>query len=248
MKTILKLSMYTLFIILLMSILGCDNSALQPEDNAPVDPDPEQGIADFRFIHAASGTGSLDILYYSVNDGQYYSLQKDVSYGNQYGYYSFYTRDLDILTVTANTDLVVSQGTVPLQDNQKYTLVAHDFEATINPKLMILNDTLTTPASGYAFVRFIHLGNDVGTIFIKEKDQSTSLLQLDQNNHSPYHQMEARTYKFTVSLSDTGQVVQDLSPVTFLQKNRYTYIISGSLYELTDVELNGKSYVENSVE
>jgi hypothetical protein len=244
-KHLFKIMVLFLSLILL---IGCENSALQPEQ--PIDENPTtttNGVAKLRFIHSASSSDELDVVYYNANAESYYPLHDGTSYGHQYGYYNFYTRDLDIYAITANSDIAVSYGFVALEDSQKYSFIAHDYEATIDPELIVLNDTISSPGSNYSYVRFLHAGSDIDKIYIKNSKNSQLLAIMDPLENSGYKRLESDTYNFTISLSDTGAVLRQMDPLTFLSNHNYTVIISGSVAGMTKIDLNAKAYRETSL-
>lgn len=236
---------YFLFLTIFIFLIGCENTALRPDMEEEEGQTP--GVASVRFIHAAASTIKLDALYLSSSDNEFHPIKEGAVYGSQYGYYSFTVRNLQIIAASANTGIVVSKITFPLIDEQKFSVIAHDYEATIDPQLMLLNDTLAVAESGYSYVRFVHAANDVEDIVIKEREKTQTFVKLSPNGHSNYKRIAAQTYKFDVSLSDTGQVVEEFYPLTFLSEQNYTVIISGSLYGMTNIELNAREFRETSL-
>ena len=103
---------------------------------------------------------------------------------------------------------------------------------------MVLEDTLASADSTLSFVRFIHLGSDVGTITIDDMIGAETLVELSRKEYSGYLILPARTYFFIVRLKSTEQTLLYNVPATFLSGVTYTIILSGSVDGMTPVDLN----------
>ena len=238
------------FIVLSVLILfgfflnGCQNEIAGPNDTGGDEP---LGSGQIRFIHCASSASELDIAYKDLTDGQYYTMQAGASYGNPYGYFDFYVGERNFIVYPSNTDIVIASGTVTLSEGQKVSLIAIDYEATVDPDLLVLEDTLAIPAAGYAYVRFIHAGADGETIKISETDSATAIAILKHLDNSGYLKLEARTYKFNIQSNQSQQSLIQSVPLTFLSGQCYSVIFSGSYQELTPLVFNAKVYRETSL-
>jgi hypothetical protein len=241
----LKMILLNLTIIITMLLLmGCD--PVVTDENNPENP-PTPGSARIRFIHCASSTSELDLAYRDLSDSKLYLLQEKTSYGIQYGYYDLYSGEREMRLYQSYSDIAVAAVIATLEDDKKYTVIAYDYQATINPDLMVLPDTLTTPEAGMSYVRFIHTGTDLSSIRIAEQDSSTNLISLDHLAHSKYLNLQARTYKFTVQSTQTQTTVLAMEPITLLSEQCYSIIFSGSVSDLTPIDLNAQVFRETSL-
>ena len=233
---------YVLALILLY-LFGCTSSV--NDTTAPTTQTTES--ARVRFIHSASSTSELDFAYRDLSDNNYYILQDNTVYGHQYGYYDLITGTRQIRVYFSDSQIAVTAGTITLEKDKKYSLVAYDFEATINPELMALNDTTAIPDSGYAYVRFIHLATDVDQIRIGETGNDSPVTILDKHEDSKYFTRTAQTYHFQAAVPGSAEILLENIPVTFLSRQVYTIIFSGSLTGITSVNFNALIYRETGI-
>jgi hypothetical protein len=235
---------YLTLILNILLLLGCDPVVT---DENTQEPPATPGSARIRFIHCASSTSELDLAYRDLTDGRLYLLQEQTSYGIQYGYFDFFSGEREIRLYQSYSDIAVAIAITTFEDDNKYTVIAYDFQATINPDLMVLSDTLTNPEAGISFVRFIHTGTDLASIQISEQDSSTALVSLDHLAHSKYFQLQAKTYKFEVKSIQPQTTVLSVEPITFLSEQCYSIIFSGSVSDLTPIDFNAKVFRETSL-
>ena len=229
--------------IFLFFSFSCNNTVTEANDS-----DNESSeTAQIRFIHSASSTSELDFAYRDLTDGNFYILTHETTYGHQYGYYDFLTGEREIRLYFSYSDIAVAGAKITLKNDKKYTVIAYDYEATINPELMVLNDTLAVPDSGMSYVRFIHTGIDVSPIQISEKDSSNFISELNRLDNSNYMEFQARTYYFKVISTQSKEIILEVDPITFLSGHSYSIIFSGSISDITTIDFNAKVYRESSI-
>ena len=151
---------------------------------------------------------------------------------------NFRTGKREFAAFEPNTSFIIAKGSFELEEDKKYSIIAYDYEATINPGFMILEDTLATADSTVSFVRFLHLGSDVDTITIENMNNAETLVELAREEHSSYFNLPAQTYSFVVRSKSPEQTLLNNVWVTFLSGVTYTVIISGSINGMTPVDLN----------
>lgn len=239
-----KIIYFTIFLMLLFILSGCSDPVEYTEEESSTE-SYTTGL--LRFIHSASTIEYLYIDYRDLDSGSYRSFIAGIGYGRQYGYYSFRTGEREFQAYEPYTSFVISKGSFTLQEDHKYSLIAYDYEATLNPSFMVLEDTLASADSAYSFVRFVHLGSDLSTISLNEADSSTVLIELDHREHSNYITMPVRTYIFDVKLKSSGETVYTGARATFLSGVTYTVILSGSVNGMTPVEFNVSSLRDASI-
>lgn len=191
-----------------------------------------------RFIQSASTVENLVLDYRDLDTDTWEPFLTNAKYGSQYGYYNFRTGKREFAAFEPNTSFIIAKGSFELEEDKKYSIIAYDYEATINPGFMILEDTLATADSTVSFVRFLHLGSDVDTITIENMNNAETLVELAREEHSSYFNLPAQTYSFVVRSKSPEQTLLNNVWVTFLSGVTYTVIISGSINGMTPVDLN----------
>jgi hypothetical protein len=240
-----RMHLHLIIFLVLWILIGCDTSSLESNGSVPENEPP--GTAQIRFIHSASSASELDFAYRDITDNKLYLLHSETTYGHQYGYFSFYSGEREIRMCQSYSDIAVAVALATLEDDKKYLVIAYDYQATINPELMVLPDTLTTPESGVSFVRFIHTGADVSFIQIAEKDSNDVLVSLNHLANSGYFKMQARTYRFELRTTQEQTLILEVEPITFLSGQSYSIVFSGSISDLTAIDFNAKVYRETSL-
>jgi hypothetical protein len=243
MKKIMPLITISVLILVMILTSGCDNQITGEEGNQQETTDT--GI--IRLIHVASSTPDVDLAYLDQTDNQFYVFQSGATYGSQYGYYSFLIGDRSIIAYAANTDIIISAATFSLGTGEKFSVIAVDFEATIDPELLVVRDTIATAPEGFAYARFIHAAADGGTIKITEKDTVAELTKVAHLHTSGYLQLEARTFEFEIYSQQSQEMIMQTDPVTLLSGHSYSIILSGSTSNITPVDYNAKVYRETSL-
>jgi hypothetical protein len=230
-------------VIFLLILFACNSTV----NDSPAPETPTSEVAHVRLIHSASSSAGLDFTYKDVSDNYYYVLQEDATYGNQYGYFDLYTGQRQLKVYLSNSQIAVADITLSLVKDQKYTLVACDYEATINPKLLAFDDTLAIPESEMSYVRFIHAGADVSRILVSDNDDDTTVAALDRLQASAYIKLPSQTYRFRASTNQPQDILIEDIPVTFLPGQNYSIVFSGSVSGLTAIGFNAKVYRETSL-
>lgn len=237
---------YIVIFLLLSTVFftGCDDPVASTEGQETTS---GQQRGDVRIIHSASSTDEIDITFRDLYEDNYYVVKYATTYGNQYGYYDFVAGDRDAKMYLTNTNIAVSAASFTVEENKKYTIIAYDYESTISPDLMVLNDTLAVPDSGYAYIRLVHLAGDAGALQITEKDNRIEIPVLEHLDHTAYLKVVAGSFHFSVEGMEDAIPDLDIDPVTFLSQNIYTIIFSGSVDNATPVAFNAKTYRETSL-
>lgn len=244
MKILIKIIYLFITLVVLTFLMSCSDPVNY--DNNTINVDYTTG--QIRFIHSASSTGEIDIAYKDLDGTGFYSYVSAVGYGTQYGYSDFRTGEREFRIYIPNTNIFISDCIFNLEEDQKYSLIAYDYEAALDTNILVLNDTLANVDQGYVLLRLIHLGADLPAITITDRDSSKIIADLDHLKHSRYLSLPARTYNFDLKLKSSGEIVKALSPITLQSSQTYTAIISGSSDQLTPIELNMKLYIDTSIQ
>ena len=243
-RAILSIQIVALF--LLIFIFSCSDPVEYTDDENNSSVSTTTGL--LRFIHAASSIENLVLDYRDLDTDSYEPFLSNPEYGYQYGYYNFRTGSREFAAFIPNTSIKIAQANFDLEEDKKYSIIAYDYDATINPGFLVLEDTLSLPDSAYSYVRFLHLASDVGTIEIEDMDYVQVLAELDHNEYSKYLNLQSRTYFLNVRLLSTDAILLYKVRATFLSGVTYTVILSGSIDGMTPVDFNMKIHQDESIE
>lgn len=223
--------------ILLTFFWSCSDPVEYTEDDTDTASSTTFGL--IRFIQSASTLENLVLEYRDLATDSWVTFLSNTEYGSQYGYYRFRTGEREFRAFEQPySSMIITKGSFELEEDKKYSIIAYDYDATINPGFMILEDTSATADSALSFVRFIHLGSDAGLIAIEDTVKAETLVELDREEHSNYFTLPAQTYSFIVRSKSTEQTLLHDVRATFLSGMTYTIIISGSIDGMTSVDLN----------
>ncbi len=240
MKSINKTTRFLIFIIIsLFMFSACESSV--------TDSEPEE-ISNIRVIHSSASAGNLDFYYRRVGESTDWRLVSGVDFGEQYGFYSFYTSSIIYSAYYTNTSIVAAKDTLNLENGKFYTIVANDLDASINPSLLAFEDTNEKPSAGRTLLRFINLTSDMPSVDISNASGNIILSGLDAHRASSYLEMSAGTYQFKVTRSDSRIEILGINSSTFNDGLVYTVILSGSAEPSDNFPLNAKIYQDINVE
>lgn len=246
MNRYLKLTGVLLSSIIGLMVSGCGESLTESEEG-PI-PTETTEEAEVRFIHSAASTDEIDIYYLDLNSDYFEGIVANAEYGKQYGYYNFYTGTRSFEAYLTGTNLIGATITYEFENEGKYSVIATDFGATLNPSLGIFPDTTDLPPVGSAFLRFIHASADAPDIDIHGGDDTPIVESLSRYQTSVYFELDAGTYVYRAVTSDTGTDLPRLDPITLISGMSYTAILSGSVNGLPGPGFNIKTYPETSIE
>jgi hypothetical protein len=220
--------------------VGCQEQVNQPADSTTA-------TGRMRFIQAASNADELDFAYQDLSDYNFYLAEENVSYGYQYGYYALITGIRIFRLYETNGNVVVSEGSVNIENAKIYTMMAFDYKDSISTSMIAYEDTLASPDSGEAFVRFINSCADLTDIRISDNENNNTLAVLSWLETSGYRNLAAGTYRFNVFGSTEQDTLLKTRAVTFDSGSVYTMILSGTITDLTPIPFNSKVFKDTSL-
>ena len=246
MNRYLKLTGVLLFTVIGLMVSGCGESVTESEEVTTPTESTEE--AEIRFIHSAASTDEIDIYYLDLNNDIFEGIISNAEYGKQYGYYSFNSGTRSFEVYLAGTNLTGATVTGEFEDGGKYSVIATDFDATLNPSLIVFPDTTDAPPIGSAFLRFIHASADAHDIDILGGDDTPIVESLSLYQAAAYIEIDAGTTVYRAVSSDSGIDHPRLDAITLLSGVSYTAILSGSVNGLPGPGFNLKMYPETSIE
>jgi len=228
------------FVISAFWAAGCEEQVNQPADSTT-------GSGTMRFIQAASNAEELDFAFQDLTDNNFYLAEENVSYGYQYGYYNLIPGIRVFRLYQTNGSVVVSEGSVIVENEKIYTMLAFDYKDSISTSMIAYEDTLALPDSGETFIRFINLGADLTDIRISDTGSNNTLAKLSWLQASGYRNLTAGTYRFYVFGPVELDTLLETNPATFESGNIYTIILSGTITDLTPVPFNSRVFRDNDI-
>lgn len=239
MKTFRWGSVVVLTMIMVLVFWGCSKKKSTNSDTL---------YASVRFIHSSPSSELIDFSYLGEGADYYTDIVTEASYGTQHGYFGLVAGTRSFRAYLTGTSLSIASATASLKENGKYTIIADDLDAAINPSLLAIADTTVVPDSGKAFIRFIHVSADAPALDIIKADSSLLITDLKRYEASGYLKMDAGTYEFVAVTSGSDNAILTLPPFTLTSGINYSVIFSGSAHGLPGAELNAKIYPEMGVQ
>jgi hypothetical protein len=185
------------------------------------DKDDDETTADVMVVHASPDGPGVDVLI--DNDKQNSAA---LNYPNNTGYLEVETGTRNIKVNVAGTATSVINADLTFENNEYYTVFAVDSVADISA--IAFEDDLSTPASGKAHVRFVHLSPNAPAVDIAVV--GTGAVVFDDvafKEGTAFTPLDAGTYLLDVRLEGTGTVVLVLPTMTFQAGKIYTVWAKG---------------------
>jgi len=123
------------------------------------------------------------------------------------------------------TSTTVIDADVTLDKETYYSVFAVDEVANLSPLVVV--DDLSTPASGMAHVRFIHLSPDAPAVDITTTNGSVVFGDYKFKEYTAFTPLPAASYDLQVRLAGTETVVLNLNGITIEDQKIYTVFAKG---------------------
>lgn len=201
-----------------MTLMSCEEETTAPD------------TAKVNVVHASPNAPGVDLLV----DGTKVNSSA-LEFPNNTGYLAVNagTRNFKVnVTGTSTTVIDVSPS---LTKNTSYTVFAIDSVSKISPLLLV--DDLTTPASGKAHVRFVHLSPNAPAVDISVAGQAAGVgLFLNRafnktitSAQQAFTAVDAGTYDLEVRVAGTTTTALSLSDINLQAGKIYTIFAKGFL-------------------
>lgn len=172
--------------------------------------------------HASPDAPGVDLL---VDDAKVNSSA--LTYPNNTGYLEVNSGTRNIKVNVTGTTTTVIEADLDLEKNKNYSVFAVNEVSAIEP--LVLEDDLTSPASGKAHIRFIHLSPDAPAVDVALDGGAVVFGDYTFKEASAFTPLDAGTYDLEVRVAGTSTVALDLDPITLTAGKIYTVFAKGFL-------------------
>jgi len=206
------LSMFLMLVLGITVFTGCS------EDEEVMTPTPT-AKSKVLVTHASPNAPGVDLLVDNVIAGT------NLTFPNSTAYLEVNSGTRNIKVNVTGTSTTVIQADLPLATDKNYSVFAIDSVSSIEP--LVLEDNLTSPASGKAHVRFIHLSPNAPAVDITTTTGGIVFGDYIFREASAFTPLDAGTYNLQVRLQGTSTVVLDLPGIVLTNGKIYTVFAKG---------------------
>ncbi|UCC80898.1 MAG: DUF4397 domain-containing protein [Candidatus Zixiibacteriota bacterium] len=211
------------------------HGSLDQTDNYPfgvrvfVDNDPGNVFVDMSsattnvlVTHASPDAPGVDLLV----DGIVVNSQA-LEFPDNTGYLAVNTGTRNFKVNASGTSMTVIDATLTIGANLNYSIFAIDELSDI--RALVLQDDLTSPASGKSHVRFLHLSPDAPAVDITLTDGTVLFGNVAFEGYTDFTPFDSGTYDLQVRVAGTGIVALELPGINLEDGTIYTVFAKGFL-------------------
>lgn len=202
-----------LFILSVSIFAGCS------EDNDPVTPAASK--SNVMVIHSSPNAPAVDLLVDNQLAGT------NLTFPNNTGYLEVNSGSRNTKVNVTGTNTTVIEANLSLVQNTAYSVFAVDSVSKIGA--VVLTDDLSTPATGKAHVRFVHLSPDAPAVDITLANGTVVFPNRAFKEFTAFTPLDAGTYNLQVRVAGTSTVALDLPGITLQAGKIYTVFAKGFL-------------------
>jgi len=178
-------------------------------------------IALVSFFQASPDQPAMD--FYLDNNQVNYS---PVTYGEGVDYFRAFASKRTVGFYLPTTMNKVFSDTLTFKEGNVYSLFLAN--KSTSPELVLLNDTISKPASGKASIRFIDLSPDAPAVDVAIKDSAAFVTNKAYKGHSSFVPVTGnKTYTFNVLQKGTSTVLATVSNISLPVGSVSTIIFTG---------------------
>lgn len=238
MRLIKMLSLFIFVFVVSFSVLGCG------DDNTTTPTATQK--ANLMVIHASPNAPQVDVYV----DGT--KVRDTLSFPGNTSYLQLNSGSRNIKVNVAGTSTsVIGPVDLTFNANTNTSIFAVDSVSNISP--LVVTDDLTTPASGKAHIRFIHLSTNAPgvDVSVAGQPQGVGLFVNRTFNktitipESAFTPVDAGTYNLEVRLANTLTVVLPLNGITLEAGKIYTVFARGFVGGSGIQQLNAQIIANN---
>lgn len=183
----------------------------------------EKTYARVLVTHSSPDAPAVDLLI----DGNVQNSTA-LTFPNSTGYLQIESGSRNVKVNVSGTTTTVINADLTLEANKNYSVFAIDSVASISA--LVIADDLTTPASGKAHVRFVHLSPDAPAVDVAVASSGAVVFgNTSFGAYTPFTPLDAGTYNLDVRVAGTTTVALTLPPITLEAGKIYTVFAKGFL-------------------
>ena len=202
-----------LAVVALVAVTGCGNN----KDNPSAPPNTGQVMV----VHAAPDAPAVDLLL----DGN--MLANNLTFPNHTAYLPIAAGTHNVKAVATGTTTTVLDASVPVTAQTNYTVFANG--TTPGIELLVTTDDLTTPATGKANVRFVHLSPDAAAVDVAIAGGAILFSNQAFRQFTAFTPVDAGTVSLEVRQAGTATMLFTVPSVTFQPGKIYTLFAKGTV-------------------
>lgn len=184
--------------------------------------DEDIAQANVLVIHASPDAPGVDLLVDDVKQNT-----SALTYPQNTGYLKVNAGARNFKVNVAGTTTTVINANVTLEQDKSYSVFAIDSVSKISA--VVVADDLSTPASGKAHVRFIHLSPNAPAVDIAVDGGAVVFPNTSFKVGTAFTPLDAGTYDLEVRVAGTQTVALDLDPINLEAGKIYTVFAKGFL-------------------
>lgn len=205
---------FTLPVLALFAVLplaGCGK-----DENNPVAPAQQARV---MAVHASPDAPAVDLLVDGTVAGS------GLAFPGNTGYLTVNAGTRNVKVNVSGTSTTVIDADLPVAAGANYSVFATGPVASIGA--LVIADDLTTPASGKAHVRFVHLSPDAPAVDVAVTGGPVVFANRAFREYSAFTPVDAGTYELEVRPAGSAAVVLDLPAITLQAGKIYTVFARG---------------------
>lgn len=205
----------TFVIVILLAACSDDDNTTAPTPTAK---------ANVMVVHASPDAPGVDLLV----DNKV--TVTDLTFPNNTGYLEVNAGTRNVKVNVTGTSTTVIEANLNLVENKSYSVFAVNQVRSIEP--LVFEDNLSSPASGKAHVRFIHLSPNAPAVNITLTDGKIVFGNVSFKGSVDFTPLDSGTYNLQVRDAETNSnVVLELPNITLQAGKIYTVFAKGLLGE-----------------
>lgn len=180
----------------------------------------EKKFAKVSVTHASPNAPGVDLL---IDNSKVNSAA--LNFPSSTGYLDVEAGSRNVKVNASGTTLTVIDANLTLEEGKNYSVFAVNNLASIEP--LVLVDDLTSPATGKAHVRFVHLSPDAPMVDVAVDGGAVVFGNKAFKEYSAFTPLDAGNYDLEVRLAGTNTVALDLPVITLEAGKIYTVFARG---------------------
>ncbi|MBF9253433.1 DUF4397 domain-containing protein [Pontibacter sp. 172403-2] len=219
MQNIFSRSSLNKITLLLFSVAAISFTSCQDDEFVAPDPIPTSYVS---FYHGSPDAPDLDIrLENQVINNQAFK------YAAFSGYLTLTPGERNIKFTPVNAANVFIDSTLTFDEEKAYSLFAINRQQ--NMELLVIQDSIKTPATGKAGLRIIHLSPDAPAIDISTTGTTGTTLatNLGFKGHTEFLELAAGKYSLQAKEAGTGNVLLTAADLQLEEGKTYSLLVRG---------------------